>query len=221
MAKQRKPKKPLQPGNLIFLAVASYVLGFPLWVTVALVAGSFIVWRLRKQDKALEHLPLPPQHADNAANPQGDSLSESLGHTWGHTDSPDTGLPKDIGTSRPPAPTASQSSDRLKPEERLASQYQNATLDALPVYTQKDQATPRTITPSPGPKHSPAHSPAYGTWQSPSHAHPIAHSLRSRTGLRQAIVAMTVLGAPRSLDPYRPEPQKRVDSLPSTRGGTT
>lgn len=213
MARQRKPKKPIQPGNLIFLAVVSYVLGFPLWVTVALVAGSFIVWRLRKQDKALEHLPLPPQDADNEANPHGDSLSESLGHTWGHTGSADTELPKNIGTSRPPAPTASQSSDRLKPEESLASHYQNATIDALPVYTQTTKATPRTASSTPNHKHSPA----YGTWQSPSHAHPFAHGLRSRTGLRQAIVAMTVLGAPRSLDPYRPEPQKRADNMPSTR----
>lgn len=210
---QRKPKKPLQPGNLIFLAVLSYVLGFPLWVTVALVAGAFIVWRLRKQDKALEHLPLPPQNADNEANPHGDSLGDSLGHTWGRTGSPDEVLSKDMSTDEPARPMVPEQRGHMRGEEGLANQYRDATLDSLPVYTPKTDTTSPGISISAKPKQTPT----YGSLQSPRHVHPLAHSLRSRNGLRQAIIAMTVLGTPRSLDPYRPEPQQRADITPPAR----
>lgn len=213
MAKRRNAKKPLQPGNLIVLAVLSYVLGFPFWVTVALVAGAFIVWRLRKQDKALEHLPLPPQNADNEANPHGDALDDALGHTWGRSSSPDEQLSPDMGTGQPTLSTAPEPPGRAKTQERLTSQYREATLDTLPVYAPKTAMSPAAVSSATASKQSPV----YGTWQAPSHAHPIAHSLRSKYGLRQAIVAMTVLGAPRSIDPHRSEPQQRADITPPAR----
>jgi hypothetical protein len=61
----------------------------------------------------------------------------------------------------------------------------------------------------------PAAGTPYGSWGKGRRNNAFAQTLRSKQGLRQAIVSMTVLGQPRALQPHALEPMQQADVAPS------
>ena len=59
MASRRKTKSKISPGTLVFLAVLAYFMNFPAWLVGALVIGAFVLSKIQKQQKSLDHLPFP------------------------------------------------------------------------------------------------------------------------------------------------------------------
>ena len=197
MAKKRKQTKQTSPGSLIFMAIVAYVAGFPLWVVALLVAAGFILWRMRKQQKSLESLPLPP------AKPSEETV-ESI------TQSPADPIvqSKRSKESVSPPPFLTEGETQQTPLEVVPAKNRSTTSADRPAPQAASRSTSR-----PTPLGMTSDSP-YGSWAKPRQTHAMAKQLQTKSGLRQAIIAITVLGQPRSLEPYQGEPQARTNLTP-------
>ncbi len=191
MSENKRKKKQSSPVSFVFMAVFAFLIGLPIWVVLVLLLMAFLVWRNQKSQKALQDIALPPE--DEIAIEQTErplSIQEQFERA--QRELPAQGEP-DFETFEQPAPRA--------PEPV------RTRIEAPPAFEQRQSFqrasafTPTAVTP-------------YGSWGHARRRSPFAKSIKGRTGLRQAIVAMNVLGMPRSLQPHELDPMHQREVLP-------
>jgi hypothetical protein len=217
-------KKKSQPQSALpffIMAVFAFMAGFPIWLAFVLVLIGLVVLKIEKDKKALNKLPpLPPAQAEGSSNTASPfkfplPVPEPFGEQ-----TPDAG-------SLDPVPPS-------QPQPRQQSQPQPQSFEPViyqePEPTQAPEPLP-WMTPSPE-THGAAHRAAigkqpavlsatqirtnniYSSGLKPRQPSRFATSLRGRDSARQAIVAMTVLGQPRALQPYEFDPIEQTDVAP-------
>ncbi len=219
-------KKKSQPQSALpffIMAVFAFMAGFPIWLAFVLVLIGIVVLKIEKDKKALSKLPpLPPAQADGTSNTASPfqfplPMPEPSGEQT-----------PDAGSLDPVPPSQPQS----QPQPRQQPQPQSQSFE--PVSYQEPTPAPEALpwmTPSPqthGATHRAAigNQPAvlsttqiranniYSSGLKPRQTSRFATSLRGRESARQAIVAMTVLGRPRALQPYEFDPIEQTDVAP-------
>lgn len=198
MTKKKAKKQSAAP--FIMMAVFAYLAGFPIWLVIILALVGFVVWKANQNKNALSKLPLPK---DIQSSPAEESQ-------------PKPKLTREQRKlQRQLEQMAKDRLDEIALEAETAKQQPTEELAPPPEHKPKraKQSKPET---APAPD-EPAMNALTGTLPSArgQRVHPLALSLRSRGGARQAIIAMTVLGKPRSTEPYEFEPQNRGDITPS------
>lgn len=209
-----KKKKGQSQSAIPFFMMAgfAFLAGFPIWLVLVLGLIGALVLKLEKDKKALSNLPpLPPADSDSVASGIEDSATPAAG-PFGNPDHQPIEQPAAATTASlpqnprvPPAPTYEEPTQapELPPW---------ASPDFQPYQAPEVQTVAKSVPTS-------ATSRALGANSIPSssgrtRAHPMARNLRSRQGARQAIVAMTVLGQPRALQPYEFDPIQQSDVAP-------
>ena len=201
MSTSGKPKKKSSGsfGIVLVTAVLLSFFGVPIWLGALIGLILFVLWQVRKQQKSLEKIPLPPaqvpaeqaertEQVEPADRPKRESRRKRKHQA--NTEH-EAGLEQDQGFAQPAQSTQSA----------VAA---TGSMSSLP---------PAALIPS---SPSPATNP-YGLGSHVGHVHPLARQLRTNRGLQQAIIAMTVLGPSRSQEPYRLDPQSRSELAPPTR----
>ncbi len=187
MASRRKTKSKISPGTLVFLAILAYFMNFPAWLVGVLVIGAFVLSKIQKQQKSLDHLPFP---ADT--DPKYSRKGEAKPATQ------EKKAAEKVVKKKTPAPAPQTIADDRSPEvEQLLAA--KAATEVPPQEDKKKQ--PRKANPN-------------VALPETQHSQSLARQFKSSARLKQAIIAMTVLGPPRSQDPYRSEPQSRADISP-------
>lgn len=213
MAKKKK-SQPQSAIPFFMMAVFAFLAGFPIWLVLVLGLIGMLVLKLEKDKKALSNLPpLPPAESDgnqntqsarNTARSEADLLAGPFGRPV-----PEATAPAPVPTPAPAPPSYREPIDAPKPPPWIEADYQ-----PYPVYEDPIAKKPATRTqPSVAPVVTRA-STTNNTGGKRGTTHPIARNLRSRSGARQAIIAMTVLGQPRSLQPYEFDPIQQSDVAP-------
>jgi cytoskeletal protein RodZ len=199
MAKQKRPKKQRSPLPFIFWAVFAYVAGFPIWIVFILVLIGFLLWQVQKSQQGSNKLPpLPPAESD-VSQTEAEPARE-----------PANMASKPVPEKLVPAPqTYREPLPKETPPPWVQADYQP--------YPKAESAAP--VASSASAQRKTATSSGYdnrtsGAYRIGSRLHPLARNLRSRHGARQAIIAMTVLGPPRSLQPYELDPTQQGDIVP-------
>lgn len=188
MAKKKRQKKQGSPLSFIFMAVFAYLAGFPIWIVLILGMIGFLLWQVQKAQQGSNKLPpLPPAEPEQTET--------------------------DTQTARPTPQPVAQTYQEPLPKETPPPWTET---DYQP-YPKAPAPTPPLSVPSPQPQaaqRAGISTGAAGAYRSGSRAHPLARNLRTRSGARQAIIAMTVLGPPRSLQPYELDPIQQGDIAP-------
>lgn len=183
-----KRKGPNPATIFLVLAVLTYFLGLPFPVTAFLAFIAFILFRAQKDAKKLKDLPVPPLANGPSNDESGNELSTDFGRTssdevreWlrQHMPSDETEQP-----NQPDPTPAPRSVDR-----------QSST-------AARSADTSRTRAAAPAARSSPYR------LNTAAGSRDLALQLKTGQGLRQAIVAMTVLGPPRALDAYVADPMQ-------------
>lgn len=185
MSENKPRKKQSSPVSFIIMAVFAFVVGFPIWIVLVLLLMGFLVWRNQKSQKALQDIPLPPAEQE-AQQAQYDQAQIDLAEELARARREFERL-EQLETPEPePAPA---------PRPAAVSPPQ-------PTFTRASSFVPTAVTP-------------YGSWAHGKRANAFAQSFRNRQGLRQSIVAMTVLGQPRAIQPHELDPMQQADVAPS------
>lgn len=222
MAKQSssrsKPKKPqASPYSLFFAAFLAFLFGAPIAIVIFLVVIGVILWRIRSAAQNMAKLPpLPPREQQapedgelaNRQQPYPESTDDPLtGTTWGRKQ--DTGSDTGSGSSEQPQASRASRTDSVTPYERPEPDYP-ATIAQIPPPEPVSRPVPPIVVP-PATNQARHRSPAPASAMTPAirgTSAGLGVNLASRQGLRQAIVAMTILGPCRALDPYSEDPRK-------------
>lgn len=214
MAKKKK-SNPQSAIPFFMMAGFAFLAGFPIWLVLILALIGALVLKLERDKKALSNLPpLPPSESDGDQTDAAGS-SDSLAGPFGRPiPAPfEPAPPKPTPVANAPAPqTYLEPIEAPEPPPWVSADYQ-----PYPVSTPElpaDQKPRATVTPK-APKIAPAGNAIYGSGSRAAGIHPLAKGLRSRQGARQAIIAMTVLGPPRALQPYEFDPIQQSDVAPA------
>lgn len=217
MAKKKK-SQPQSAIPFFLMAGFAFLAGFPLWLVLVLGLIGVLVLKLEKDKKALSNLPpLPPADSDLPQNSTQTSSTLEAGPFGRQV--PDSPLPPVMQQKMPtpsPLPAPPTYREPIEAPELppwIASDYQPYPASEAPVTTK------------PAPRAQPMAQTGVASLTTRSSTvpgaspkaiarHPITRSLRSRTGARQAIIAMTVLGQPRALQPYEFDPIQQTDVAP-------
>ena len=221
MAKKKK-SQPQSAIPFFLMAGFAFLAGFPLWLVLVLGLIGVLVLKLEKDKKALSNLPpLPPADSDLPQNSTQTSSTLEAGPFGRQV--PDSPLPPVMQQKMPmptplPAPLPAPPTYREPIEAPelppwIASDYQPYPASETPVATM------------PAPRSQPMAQTSGASWTTRSSTvpgasrkaiarHPVTQSLRNRAGARQAIIAMTVLGQPRALQPYEFDPIQQTDVAP-------
>ena len=184
MSENKPRKKQSSPASFIIMAVFAFVVGFPIWIVLVLLLMGFLVWRNQKSQKALQDIPLPPAEQD-AQQAQYDQAQIDLAEELARARREFERLEQlETAEAEPPPPP--------KPVVQRPPE---------PTFTRASNFVPTAVTP-------------YGTWAHGRRANAFAQTFRSRQGLRQSIVAMTVLGQPRAIQPHELDPMLQADVAP-------
>ncbi|UOD50927.1 hypothetical protein [Orrella daihaiensis] len=208
-------KKKSQPQSAIpffMMAGFAFLAGFPIWLVLVLALIGMLVLKLEKDKKALSNLPpLPPAELDDAQNTSVPDSSDSLAGPFGRP-IPAPAMPSPESVIQAPTPqTYREPIEAPQPPPWVSPDYQ-----PYPVQTTEVQPINRSVA-AVTPKISTTERSVNtigGSTVKTAGIHPLAKSLRSRDGARQAIIAMTVLGAPRALQPYEFDPIEQSDVAP-------
>ena len=218
MAKKRK-SQPQSAIPFFMMAGFAFLAGFPIWLVLVLALIGALVLKLERDKKALSNLPpLPPSEIDVASSGSTDSATPAAG-PFGQPinkpierptpTAPPPAPPRYNGV--PPAPTYEEpiQAPELPPWASGDYQpYQTPMPDVQTVTKPLPVATPK-IAPL-----SPVANTIHGAANNRRRVHPMARGLRNRQGAQQAIVAMTVLGSPRAIQPYEFDPIQQSDVAP-------
>lgn len=208
--KKARPKGQPSPYSLFFAAFLAYMFGAPFGLVLFLVGLGIIFWRVQASARNMDKLPpLPPAKPDHELDISG--LKKSSGEMpaprfpddtrWGRsqpeplTETEVKPLPE-RGTQ---ARQAEQRRSEPVPQPRPVTQPQ-------PVMRTQDEWKPAAATIAPLPQRAAGRSTDDARHQ-PGHRTPgLGVNLATQAGLRHAMVAMTVLGPCRSLEPYQDDP---------------
>lgn len=194
---QSRPRKSRQPSKaaaypFFFFALVTFLLDLPLVVPLFVLVLGFIVWKNQRDAIARAKLPpLPPAQPEALERHEDSDLSADQ---FGRTLEP---LPYQTKSATPPAAPA--------PAREPVAPAPPPAWDSPPVLAKEET---RILVPAPRPAPQPkppAPRPAFS--QPPARLLP---NLGNAHALRQAIVTMTVIGPPRALDPFEPEPRRRA-----------
>jgi hypothetical protein len=164
----------------LILAVVTYFIGLPFPVTAFLGFIAFILFKAQKDGKSLKDLPIPPPVGQQSSQGQGE---DDLSTDFGRQPSRDV-------------------QDWLKQHLPEGFEEFTAPIEPEPSRTVATEAPARARTAAT------AQRPAPQRRNMATHPRDLALFLKNGQGLRQAIVAMTVLGPPRALDPYVADPMQ-------------
>jgi cytoskeletal protein RodZ len=197
MAKKKRQKKQGSPLSFIFMAVFAYLAGFPIWIVFILGLLGFLLWQVQKAQQGSSKLPpLPPAENDESkAATTAESRPESRPEPRPEP-ARKVEQPQQAYREPPPTPT---------PPPWVESDYQPYP-EPKPTVAAKPVEQPRRANSS-----SNIHG---GAYRRRPRLHPLARNLQSRSGARQAIIAMTVLGPSRSQQPYEFDPIQQGDVAP-------
>ena len=179
----RKKGTPSQAAALpfFFFALVTFLLDLPVIVPLMVLTLGIIVWKNQRDAIARAKLPpIPPP-----ASPGNDELSADH---FGRTLEP---LPYE-SSAPPTAPVPEAAPPVLPPPWQL------------PPTASRDEAA--VVTPKPSSRRTRTEATKAQPEAMPRGLLP---NLRSGSALRQAIATMTVIGPPRALDPFEPEPRRR------------
>jgi hypothetical protein len=195
MSDNKPKRKQASPASFVFMAIFAFLVGLPIWVVLVLLVMAFLIWRNQKTQKALQDIPLPPE--DESVFEQSEqplSIEEQFARAQreieAHTQSQ---RQPDFETfEQPPARTPQPVRTRMEspPAFQQRESFQRAST-----------FVPTAVTP-------------YGSWKQGRRGNAFASNLRGRQGLQQAIVAMNVLGMPRSLQPHELDPMHQREVVP-------
>jgi len=191
--KQQKKKAKGSAAPFIFFAVVTYFMGLPIFVPAFFAALGLIVWKTQKDAAARDKLPPipPPQEMESDFELDEPLSADQFGRR------PDSNAHENqwdelnrTTASAPPLPfPASQPWERAPAPERTASSNARFNL-AAPVMSKPSSYQPR------------------------GRQTGLAVNFATQQSLRQSIVAMTVLGPPRALDPFHEDPRQRGVTSP-------
>lgn len=214
--KKTRPKGQPSPSSLFFAAFLAYVFGAPFGLVLFLVGLGIIFWRVQVSTRNMDKLPpLPPasQEQEIARSEQTGSSSNSQtlefpsDTSWGRIDptrSEQTRTdrqPEPVRPTREPAPRIPEIADIPEYKPRSPSREPAPAIKTQPEWSPSIAA----YTP-PVPERLAGRSTSDATSR-PRHRTPgLGVNLATPAGLRHAIVAMTVLGPCRSLEPYQEDP---------------
>lgn len=212
-------KKKSQPQSALpffLMAIFALLAGFPVWLVAVLALIGMLVLKLEKDKKALNKLPpLPAAETDLEKNTSTSNASSAAGSLAGSLSDLLSGpFGRELPTANAPAPAKYPSvPEPLTYEEPVdvpeLPPWASANYDPYP-------STPSPVTNPPSSRFqtSAALSPISTNGLKARGPHPIVKHLRSRNGARQAIIAMTVLGQPRAIQPYELDPIQQSDIAP-------
>jgi hypothetical protein len=203
MATTKKKKQQSSPLSFIFMAVFAYLIGLPIWMVLLLVVVGVVTWQIQKSKKAMDNLPsLPPREQDLAEG----SIDRRAPV---ETDDNEILIYEDASADNQPPPWA-------------VPDYQPQEREPRPVFTSQSDSSFQVPSPFSKPMTTASSVAARATTNRPyasglssTKIHPLARNLSSRQGLQQAIVALTVLGPPRALQPHQLDPSQQADVAPS------
>lgn len=216
-------KKKSQPQSAIpffMMAVFAYLAGFPVWLSVILALVGLLVLKIEKDKKALDKLPpLPPAESSATQTTQttqgtGSPFPLPLPEPFGQK-APEPAAqaptPSGIDPYVPDPPTYREPIEVPKPAPWASPDYvpYPAPQPTAPRGSEPADANDR-LSSMPSTKAGEASIGRARTLRTDR----IVASLRSRSSARQAIVAMTVLGQPRALQPYEFDPIQQPDVAP-------
>lgn len=184
--KRGAKRKATNPASLfLILAVVTYFVGLPFPVTAFLGFIAFILFRAQKDAKTLKDLPIPP-----ASDEQSEDFSSDFGRQ--PTDDMQEWLRQHMPSE----------ADSLATPRTSDQQPTLAGREIAPISARGTDAARAKSRSSP-----------YGFRRATSRD--MALQLKNQQGIRQAIVAMAVLGPPRALNAYVSDPMQGV-SLDAT-----
>ena len=191
MSQNKRKKKQSSPVSFVFMAVFAFLIGLPIWVVLVLLVMAFLVWRNQKSQKALQDIELPPE--DELAIEQTEqplSIQEQFERAARELQAQNQPDFETFEQPAPPAPEPVRTRIEAPPAFEQRESFQRAS-----------EFKPTAVTP-------------YGSWGHGQRRSPFAKTVRGRAALRQAIVAMNVLGMPRSLQPHELDPMHQREVLP-------
>ena len=217
--KKTRPKGQPSPYSLFFAAFLAYMFGAPFGLVLFLVGLGIIFWRIQASAKNMAKLPpLPPAR-------RGDEIAQAE-QRRSSSDSQTSEFPNDTswGRSQPSDETGIERlPERAKPSREAMQRipdYEPQPMSApQPVQTIRTQPewSPSIAPPIPPALQRLAGRSTMDSRPKSRHRTPgLGVNLATQSGLRHAIVAMTVLGPCRSLDPYQEDPMHT--GLPGHRG---
>ena len=209
MAKKKK-SQPQSAIPFFLMAGFAFLAGFPIWLVLILALMGVLVLKLEKDKKALSNLPpLPPAEADGDQSLPKDSADSLAGPFGRPIPAPSEPAP----VTKAPAPqTYREPIEAPQPPPWVSPDYQPYPVKTADAGTTQKPAVTVASKPSPITSFDNA---IGGNRSTATRIHPLARGLRSRQGARQAIIAMTVLGAPRALQPYEFDPIQQSDVAPA------
>lgn len=183
-----KKRKKQSAAPFFMMAIFAYLAGFPIWLVAILVLVGFLVRKLGKDNNALKKLPLPKDRPSSAEDsPQSET--------------PMSRMERKI--ARQLEQLANKRAQELESERESELDIAAEVSPAVPA----SKPVPVDIAPQ---RSAPIDSLSSAVNRT-GRVHPFARGLRTRDGARQAIIAMTILGRPRSTDPYQFEPSQRSE----------
>lgn len=228
-SKKKKSKGQPSPYSLFFAATLAFFFGAPIGLVLFLIGLGVIFWRVQAAARNMEKLPpLPPNETKqpDLASAQG-SLNEEdrTGHDgsgrreesiWRKTDTSSDSALEDTawGRRHEGSDSFSQSDrDRYPSGEGLARSEQSRDIfesepSQVPVLVPHPFTSPQPIEPIGRTITSDTQSipPSLQSPRMSGRQAGLGVNLATQAGLRQAIVAMTVLGPCRALDTYQGQP---------------
>jgi hypothetical protein len=206
-------KKKSQPQSALpffIMAVFAFIAGFPVWLAVILVLIGIVVLKIEKDKKALSKLPPLPPAQDNDAPSTASPFPFPFPFP---VPEPVNEQTSDSGSLKPVPPSPPRSFEPItyqepEPTETLPWMTPSLATDAA---TQKAAIGNRPAVLSATQIRA---NNSYNNGLKPRQTSRFATSLRGRDRARQAIVAMTVLGQPRALQPYEFDPIEQTDVAP-------
>ena len=197
--KKARPKGQPSPYSLFFAAFLAYMFGAPFGLVLFLVGLGIIFWRVQASAKNMAKLPpLPPANQDNEIH-----QTEQRRPSTNESEAP--GFPNDTRWGRS-QPTASDEAGIDRQAERVKPSKE--TVQRIPDFEQQPIEWSPSMAPSipPAPQRLAGRSTIDSRPKSTHRIPGMGVNLATHAGLRHAIVAMTVLGPCRSLDPYQEDP---------------
>ena len=200
MAKKQRQKKQGSPFTFIFMAVLAYLAGFPIWIVFIVGLVGLLLWQVQRAQQGSNKLPpLPPAESDAS-----ETATEPAPETRGY---------KPVPEKLTPAPQTYRETPTQEAPPWAQADYQ-----AYPTEVSQQPARQPAREPAPAMTPRPAARPPIGSTNAglgrSSRLHPLARNLQTRDAARQAIIAITVLGQPRSLQPYEFDPIQQSDVAP-------
>ena len=221
-SKKKKPKGQPSPYSLFFAAFLAYVFGAPSGIVLFLIGLGIIFWRVQAAAKNMAKLPpLPPKETGppDLASAQGslnaedrndrDVSSAREDSIWNKTGASTKPSLEDTAWGRNHEDTDSFSQsdrDRYPSDDGLARPEQSRDIfqSDLP---QTPPPVPHPFTaPEPVAQTSRVISSTTQPLPPPKRQAGLGVNLATQAGLRQAIVAMTILGPCRALNAYQDQP---------------